>query len=108
MKWTNSLVFRIWLSINIPVLTAVLTISGLYFWREASHLEETIKNEALTVANILNSAIGLYMLEGDYAKISPLTYSLQSEPNIAYVIVRDTEGMAIKQKGEMRSIKRIS
>ena len=30
-----------------------------------------IKDEAITAANTLNSAIGLYMLEGDYAKISP-------------------------------------
>lgn len=100
MRWSNRLIFRIWLSINSLVLTGVLTISGLYFSREASHLEENIKNEALTAANILNSAIGLYMLEGDYARISPLTYSLQSEPNIAYVIVRDIEGTTINQKGE--------
>lgn len=100
MRWSNRLIFRIWLSINSLVLTGVLTISGLYFSREASHLEENIKNEALTAANILNSAIGLYMLEGDYARISPLTYSLQSEPNIAYVIVRDIEGATINQKGE--------
>ena len=64
-----------------------------------NHLEEKLKDEAITAANTLNSAIGLYMLEGDYAKISPLTYSLQSEPNIAYVIVKDKEGTTINQKG---------
>ena len=66
-----------------------------------NHLEEQLKDEAITAANTLNSAIGLYMLEGDYAKISPLTYSLQSEPNIAYVIVKDKEGTTINQKGDM-------
>ena len=40
-------------------------------------------------------------LKSDYAKISPLTYSLQSEPNIAYVIVKDQEGTTINQKGDM-------
>ena len=101
MKWKNSLVFRIGVAINILVLTGVLTISAVYLWRETNHLEENLKDEAITAANTLNSAIGLYMLEGDYAKISPLTYSLQSEPNIAYVIVKDKEGTTINQKGDM-------
>ena len=101
MKWKNSLVFRIGVAINILVLTGVLTISAVYLWRETNHLEEKLKDEAITAANTLNSAIGLYMLEGDYAKISPLTYSLQSEPNIAYVIVKDKEGTTINQKGDM-------
>ena len=100
MKWHNSLAFRFWIAINSIVLIGVLTISTLYFVRESSHLEESLKNEAITAANTLNSAVGLYMLEGDYSKISPLTYSLQSEPNIAYVIVRDLEGTTINQKGE--------
>ena len=101
MKWKNSLVFRIGVAINILVLTGVLTISAVYLWRETNHLEKKLKDEAITAANTLNSAIGLYMLEGDYAKISPLTYSLQSEPNIAYVIVKDKEGTTINQKGDM-------
>ena len=71
MKWKNSLVFRIGVAINILVLTGVLTISAVYLWRETNHLEEKLKDEAITAANTLNSAIGLYMLEGDYAKISP-------------------------------------
>lgn len=100
MKWSNSLAFRFWVAINSIVLTGVLTISILYFARESNQLEDSLNNEALTAANILNSAIGLYMLEGDYSKISPLTYSLQSEPNIAYVIVRDIDGTTINQKGE--------
>lgn len=101
MKWKNSLVFQIGVAINCLVLTGVLTISAIYLWRETSHLEDKLKDEAITAANTLNSAIGLYMLEGDYEKISPLTYSLQSEPNIAYVIVRDQEGTTINQKGDM-------
>lgn len=79
---------------------AVLTISGLYFWRESTHLENSLKNEGITAANTLNSAIGLYMLQGNYSEISPLTYSLQSSSNIAYVVVRDTEGITINQKGD--------
>ena len=47
------------------------------------------------------------MLEEDYSKISPLTYSLQSEPNIAYVIVRDQFGTTINQKGEMYTRQKI-
>ena len=101
MKWKDSLVFRIGVAINILVLTGVLTISAVYLWRETNHLEKKLKDEAITAANTLNSAIGLYMLEGDYAKISPLTYSLQSEPNIAYVIVKDKEGTTINQKSDM-------
>lgn len=99
MKWRNSLVFQFWLALNGLVLTAVLTISGLYLWRESNHLENNLKNEAITGANTLNSAIGLYMLQEKYSLISPLTYSLQSEPNIAYVIVRDKEGITVNQKG---------
>ena len=63
MKWKNSLVFRIGVAINILVLTGVLTISAVYLWRETTHLEEKLKDEAITAANTLNSAIGLYMLE---------------------------------------------
>ena len=101
MKWRNSLVFHIWIAINSIVLTGVLTISAVYLWRETTHLEESLRNEAVTAANTLNSVIGLYMLEEEYSKISPLTYSLQSEPNIAYVIVRDQFGTTINQKGEV-------
>lgn len=100
MKWPNNLAFRFWLAINSLVLTGVLTISGLYFYRESSHLEDRLRNEGITAANTLNSAIGLYMLEEDYSKISPLTYSIQSEPNIAYIVVRDKEGLTINQKGD--------
>ena len=45
MKWRNSLVFRFWLALNGLVLTGVLTISGLYLWRESVHLENSLKNE---------------------------------------------------------------
>ena len=99
MKWHNSLASRFWIALNGLVLVAVLTISGLYLWRETQNLEENLKHEAMTAANTLNSAIGLYMLQGDYSQISPLTYSLQDEPNIAYVIVRDKEGVTVNQKG---------
>ena len=64
MKWKNSLVFRIGVAINILVLTGVLTISAVYLWRETIHLEKKLTDEAITAANTLNSAIGLYMLEG--------------------------------------------
>ncbi|WP_428911433.1 EAL domain-containing protein [Niallia sp. Krafla_26] len=100
MKRRNSLVFHIWIAINSIVLTGVLTISVVYLWRETTHLEDSLRNEAITAANTLNSVIGLYILEEDYSKITPLTYSLQSEPNIAYVIVRDQFGTTINQKGE--------
>lgn len=100
MKWRNSLIFQFWLALNGLVLTGVLTISGLYFWLESTHLEKSLKNEGITAANMLNSAIGLYMLQGKYSEISPLTYSLQSEPNIAYVIVKDKEGITVNQKGD--------
>lgn len=100
MKWSNSLFFRFWLALNGLVLTAVLTINVYNFWRESLHLESSLKSEGVTAANTLNSAIGLYMLQGNYSDISPLTYSLQSSPNIAYVIVRDTEGITINQKGD--------
>lgn len=99
MKWRNSLVFHFWFALNGIVLIAVLTISGLYLWRESTHLEDSIKNEGITAANTLNSAIGLYMLQEKYSQISPLTYSLQSEPNIAYVIIKDKEGITVNQKG---------
>ncbi|WP_071393971.1 EAL domain-containing protein [Bacillus tuaregi] len=100
MKWNRGLVFQFWLAMNILVLISVLTISGLYAWRETAHLEDSLKNEGITAAKTLNSAIGLYMLEEDYSNLSPLTYSLQSEPNIAYVIIRDKEGTTVNQKGE--------
>lgn len=99
MKWRNSLVFHFWFALNGIVLIAVLTISVLYLWRESTHLEDSIKNEGITAANTLNSAIGLYMLQEKYSQISPLTYSLQSEPNIAYVIIKDKEGITVNQKG---------
>lgn len=101
MKWHNSLVFRFWLALTGIVLTGVLTISGLYFLRESTHLENSLKDEGITAANTLNSAIGLYMLEGKYSQISPLTYALQSQPNIAYVIVKDREGTKVNQKGNI-------
>ena len=76
MKWRNSLVFRIWLALNGLVLTGVLTISALYLWRESVQLENSLKNEGITAASTLELAIGLYMLQGKYSQISPLTYSL--------------------------------
>lgn len=100
MKWHNSLAFRFWLALNGLVLTAVLTISAMYLWRETTNLEDSLKNEGITAATTLNSAIGLYMLQGNYSQISPLTYSLQNEPNIAYVIVKDKEGRTVNQKGD--------
>ncbi|WP_338448938.1 EAL domain-containing protein [Niallia oryzisoli] len=100
MKWNKGLVVQFWLAMNSLVLTGVLTISMLYLWLETTHLEEALKNEGITAAKTLNSAIGLSMLEGDYSNLSPLTYSLQSEPNIAYVIIRDKEGNTVNQKGE--------
>lgn len=100
MKKRKSLVFYFWLTFNTLVQIAVLTISGFHLWRENIHLENNLKNEGITAANTLNSAIGLYMLQENYSEISPLTYSLQSEPNIAYVIVKDQNGIAVNQKGD--------
>lgn len=100
MKWLNSLAFRFWLAINSLVLTGVLLLSGIYYQRESANLENSLRNQGYAAAKTLNSAIGLYMLEGDYSHISPLTYSLLSEPNIAYVIVKDKGGITVDQKGE--------
>jgi nitrogen fixation/metabolism regulation signal transduction histidine kinase len=100
MRWLNSLAFRFWLSINIIVLTGTLVLSGIYFGRESANLEDSLKKQGVTAANTINSAIGLYMMKGDYSFITPLAYSLVSEPNIAYVIVRDKEGTTVNQKGD--------
>ena len=40
------------------------------------------------------------MMKEDFSYITPLAYSLLSEPNIAYVIVKDKEGITVNQKGE--------
>jgi diguanylate cyclase (GGDEF)-like protein len=101
MQWLNSLAFRFWLAINILVLTGTLAISGIYFGRESANLEDSLKNQGITAANTINSAIGLYMMKGDYSFITPLAYSLVSEPNIAYVIVRDKNGTTVNQKGDV-------
>lgn len=100
MRWLNSLAFRFWLSINIIVLTGTLVLSGIYFGRESANLEDSLKKQGVTAANTINSAIGLYMMKGDYSFITPLAYSLVSEPNIAYVIVKDKEGTTVNQKGD--------
>lgn len=100
MKWHNRLAFRFWFAFNSLVLIGIFTFSGLNLWQESTHLETLLRNEGITAANTLNSAIGLYMLQEDYSHISPLTYSLLSEPNIAYVIVKDKGGATINQKGE--------
>ena len=63
-------------------------------------LRNALRNEGITAANTINSVIGLHMLEGDYSQITPLAYSLLSEPNIAYVIVRDNDGIIVNQKGK--------
>lgn len=107
MKRRNSLVFCFWLTLNGLILTALLTTSGFHFWREYNHLKDALKNEGITAANTLNSAIGLYMLQENYSEISPLTYSLQSEPNIAYVIVKDSNGITVNQKGETTTEKAV-
>ncbi len=100
MKWHNRLAFRFWLAFNSLVLIGIFTFSGLNLWQESTHLEALLRNEGVTAANTLNSAIGLYMLQEDYSHISPLAYSLLSEPNIAYVIVKDKDGVTVNQKGE--------
>ncbi len=101
MKWFNSLAFRFWLAINSLVLTGILAISGIYFGRESANLENSLRNQGVTAANTINSAIGLYMMEGNYSFITPLAYSLVSEPNIAYVIVKDKDGSTVNQKGDV-------
>lgn len=100
MKWLNSLVFRFWLAINCLVLTGILLISGIYYQRESANLDTSLRNQGVSAAKTLNSAIGLYMLRGDYSSITPLAYSLLDEPNIAYVIVKDKNGTTVNQKGD--------
>ncbi|MDQ0155525.1 EAL domain-containing protein [Robertmurraya andreesenii] len=100
MKWFNSIAFRFWLTMNILILTAVLCISSFYLWKESSQLEESLKNEAISMANTLGSAIGLSMLKENYAEISPLAYSLIDQPDVKYVKIRNVEGRVINQKGE--------
>lgn len=100
MKWLNSLAFRFWLAINGLVLIGILAMSSIYYLRESANLENSLKNQGITAANTLNSAIGLYMMKQDYSSITPLTYSIMDQPNIAYVIVRDLSGATINQEGE--------
>ncbi len=100
MRWLNKLAFRFWLCINSIVLTGIFAFSAINYFQESAHLKEALKTEGITAANTVNSVIGLHMLKGDYSQITPLTYSLLAEPNIAYVIVRDKDGITINQKGE--------
>lgn len=99
MTWHNKLAFRFWLAINSLVLTGIISFSAINLYQESSHLEKALKNEGTTAANTLNSAIGLYMLKEDYSQITPLAYSLLSEPNIVYVRIKDIEGKTVIQKG---------
>lgn len=101
MKWRNSLTFRFWLALNSFVLIGILTISSFYYWKESANLENSLKNQGITAAKTLNSAIGLYMLKGNYSNVTPLAYSLLSQPNIAYVKVQDHGGATVVQKGEI-------
>jgi diguanylate cyclase (GGDEF)-like protein len=100
MNWHNKLAFRFWLAINGLVLTGIFSFSAINLIQETSHLENALKAEGVTAANTLNSAIGLYMLQEDYSQITPLVYSLLSEPNIAFVRITDNEGKIVVQKGE--------
>lgn len=97
---TNNFAFRFWLAMNSLFLVVILLLSSLFLWFESNQLEKILRNEGTSVANTLSSAIGLLMLNGDYAKISPLAYSLLDQPNVEYVIIRDGEGIVINQKGE--------
>ncbi|WP_147533418.1 EAL domain-containing protein [Bacillus marasmi] len=99
MTWHNKLAFRFWLAINSLVLTGIISFSAMNLYQESSHLENALRNEGTTAANTLNSAIGLYMLKEDYSQITPLAYSLLTEPNIAYVRIKDIEGNTVIQKG---------
>ncbi|WP_027417066.1 EAL domain-containing protein [Aneurinibacillus terranovensis] len=100
MKWSNHFAFRLWIAINTLIVTGVILLGGLYLWMESRHLEGFLRNEGITAANFLSSAIGLDMMKGNYDQISPLVYSLLDQPNVQYVIVRDTAGTVVNQKGE--------
>lgn len=100
MKRLNSIAFRFWLTMNIIVLIGITAISLVHLIKETNHLENTLKNEGITAANTLSSAIGLNMLKGEYSQISPLAYSVLDQPNMKYVIIKDIEGRIINQKGE--------
>lgn len=100
MKRLNSIAFRFWLTMNIIILIGITAISLVHLFKESNHLETTLKNEGITAANTLSSAIGLNMLKGDYSQISPLAYSLLDQPNMKYVIIKDIDGRIINQKGE--------
>ncbi|MFB6469474.1 EAL domain-containing protein [Cytobacillus sp. Hz8] len=100
MKWLNSIAARIWLTMNIIVLIGIVAISLVHLIKETDHLETNLRNEGITAANTLSSAIGLNMLKGDYSQISPLAYSLLDQPNMKYVIIKDIDGRVINQKGE--------
>lgn len=100
MNWSNSIVFRFWLAMNALVFTLIFCLGGVYLWAESRHLDTALRSEGITAANTLNSAIGLFMLKEQYEQISPLAYSLLSQPNVQYVIVRDAAGRIVNQKGE--------
>lgn len=100
MKWLNSISFRFWITMNILILIAVMGTSLIYLWKESNQLEASLKNEAISMANTLGSAIGLSLLEEDYTNISPLAYSLIDQPDVKYVKIRDANGKVINQKGE--------
>ena len=100
MKWHHRFTFRFWLAINVLVFTGIISFNVANYWKESSQLEKALRNEGITAANTFNQAIGLYMLQGNYSLISPLAYALVSGPNIAYVIVKDKDGITVNQKGE--------
>jgi diguanylate cyclase (GGDEF)-like protein len=100
MKWLNKLPFRFWLAINSLVLTGILAFSTINLFQETRHMENALRSEGITAANTLNSAIGLYMLKGEYLEITSLAYSLLDEPNICFVRIKDKEGKTVIQKGK--------
>ncbi|MBE3555000.1 MAG: diguanylate cyclase, partial [Thermicanus sp.] len=100
MKWYQGIAFRFALAMNLLVLVAMILISTLYLFTESKKLEDTLREEGVTIAETIGSAIGKSMLSGEYGAIGPLAYSLVSHPNVQYVIIRDPAGTVINQKGE--------
>ena len=82
MKNFNNIAFRFWLTINLFFLSAILLLSSLFLWIETNNLEKALRDEGITAANTLSSAISNYMLKEDYAYLSPLAYSLLDHPNV--------------------------
>lgn len=103
MKWPRGIAFRFAMAMNLIVLVAIFLLSTLYYFAESRKLEETLREEGITIAGTLGSAIGSSMLKKEYEEISPLLYAIISHPTVQYVIVRDLTGRIVQLKGETES-----